>query len=261
MVKTGNVLEAKNIFFSYKNRTVLENLSISLGEGELLCLLGPNGAGKTTLFRCILGLEKYRGSIAVNGSEVSDLRPPELAKKLAYVPQTNYPSFNYTVFEMVLMGTASLGVEWSIPGQAQKNAASKAIEMAGISDLAGRNYLSLSGGEQQLCLIARAIAQQAGIFIMDEPTANLDYGNQFRILELIRFLCTKGISIIMSTHNPDHALRFADRIAALHNHVIYAEGPAEETLKPGLIKELFGVDITDKKEKSDISTGRLCKAT
>ena len=239
-------LEAGNICFSYRSRrqpqaAVLENLSINLNEGELLFLLGPNGSGKTTLFRCILGLEKCSGSIAVSGINIKSISPPALAKKIAYVPQAHFPSFDYSVFDMVLMGTASGLGEWSLPGARQEKAALEALELTGIAPLARRGFRSLSGGEQQLCLIARAVAQQAGIFIMDEPAANLDWGNQYRILELIQSLCRQGRSIIMSTHNPSHALRYASRVAVLYQRRIHAEGAAGEVLTGELINELYGI--------------------
>ena len=236
-----NVLEVRNVSFSYRNMTVLEDVNLNLKEGELLCLLGPNGAGKTTLFRCILGLEKFSGNIFVHGTDLSHMRPSKLAKKIAYIPQINYLSFNYSVFEMVLMGTAAKSREWSLPGPAQKQTALEAIETTGITGIAHRGFCSLSGGERQLCLIARAVAQEAGIFVMDEPTANLDYGNQHRIFSLIQSLCRQGRSIIMSTHNPDHALRFSGRIAALHDRRIIAEGPPVEVLNAGLIEKLYSV--------------------
>jgi iron complex transport system ATP-binding protein len=196
------------------------------------------------MFRCILGLEKYNGEIFVNGTDLTDLSPPELAKKVAYVPQTNYPSFNYSVFEMTLMGTAAQGREWSLPGPAQKKTAVDALELVGISELRNRGFRDLSGGEQQLCLIARAIAQQAELFIMDEPTANLDYGNQLRILKHIKELCGQGRSILMSTHNPEHAFTFADCVAALHRRTIIAAGPPVKIITAELIENLYGIEVT-----------------
>jgi iron complex transport system ATP-binding protein len=244
-----NILEVKNLSFSYGRpgrlfRPVLEGVNLSLRSGELLCLLGPNGSGKSTMFRCILGLEKYNGEIFVNGTDLTDLSPPELAKKVAYVPQTNYPSFNYSVFEMTLMGTAAQGREWSLPGPTQKKAAADALELVGISELRNRGFRDLSGGEQQLCLIARAIAQQAELFIMDEPTANLDYGNQLRILKHIKELCGQGRSILMSTHNPEHAFIFANRVAALHRRTIITAGPPGKIITAELIENLYGIGVT-----------------
>jgi iron complex transport system ATP-binding protein len=237
------MLEVRRLSFSYRAHPVLEELDLSLAKGEMLAVLGPNGAGKTTLFRCLLGLEKYRGHIQVQGVDLARLRPRELAKKIAYVPQTNYPSFNYSVFEMTLMGTAAQGGEWSLPGPAQAKAALDALERTGIADLRDRGFRSLSGGEQQLCLIARALVQQTEILIMDEPTANLDYGNQIRVLSRIRELCRQGCGIIISTHNPDHAFLFADRVAVLHRRRIRAAGAAAAVLTSDLLADLYGVPV------------------
>jgi iron complex transport system ATP-binding protein len=176
--------------------------------------------------------------------DLSRLRPRELATTIAYVPQTNYPSFNYSVFEMTLMGTAAQGSEWSQPGPAQAKAALEALERTGIAELRDRGFRTLSGGEQQLCLIARALAQRTETLIMDEPTANLDYGNQIHVLSRIKELCRQGHGIIISTHNPDHAFLFADRVAVLHKRRIRASGPAAAVLTADTLAELYGIPIS-----------------
>jgi iron complex transport system ATP-binding protein len=245
-----NLLEAQNLSFAYQDHPVLEEVELSLRKGELLAILGPNGAGKTTLFRCLLGLEKYRGHIRVNGTDLARLHPRELAKKIAYVPQTNYPSFNYSVFEMTLMGTAAQNSEWSQPGPAQEKAALDALERTGIAHLLDRGFRAISGGEQQLCLVARALAQQTETLIMDEPTANLDYGNQIHVLSRIKELCRQGCGIIISTHNPDHAFLFADRVAVLHHRRIRAAGSAAAVLTADLLAELYGIPVSLNRDSS-----------
>jgi iron complex transport system ATP-binding protein len=240
----ADLLEVRKVSFSYRDHPVLEEVDLSLGKGELLAILGPNGAGKTTLFRCLLGLEKYRGHIRINGMDVARLHPRELAKKIAYIPQTNYPSFNYSVFEMTLMGTAAQGNEWSLPGPAQAKAALDALERTGMADLLERGFRTLSGGEQQLCLIARALAQRTETLIMDEPTANLDYGNQIHVLSRIKELCRQGCGIIISTHNPDHAFLFADRVAVLHHRRIRAAGSAAAVLTADMLADLYGIPVS-----------------
>jgi iron complex transport system ATP-binding protein len=237
-------LEALDLGFSYGEAPILRDISFALQGGEFLGLLGPNGAGKSTLFRCILALEKnYTGKVLLNGRDVRTMESAELAKLAAYVPQVHYPTFNYSVMDMVLMGAAAAGKAWAMPNAAQKKAAEEALERMGMAKFRDRGFRQLSGGEQQLTLIARALAQQARLLVMDEPTANLDYGNQIRVLAQARQLSRQGYGIILSAHNPDHAFLFADRVLALHNNRIVASGPPAEALTEELIGALYGVPV------------------
>jgi iron complex transport system ATP-binding protein len=237
-------LEVKKLSFSYGNNAVLRDVDFSTADGELVAMLGPNGAGKSTLFRCILGLEKnYTGEIFLDGEPIQNQSSETLARRIAYVPQTHYPSFNYSAFDMVLMGTAAQGREWAQPNESQKQNAAAAMEKLGITRFADRGFRQLSGGEQQLVLIARALAQKATLLVMDEPTANLDYGNQLRVLMRIKELSRTGYGVILSTHNPDHAFLFADRVLALHEHRLAASGPPADCLTADLIERLYGVEV------------------
>jgi iron complex transport system ATP-binding protein len=243
-------MEVRDLGFAYGDHVVLRDISFGLEEGKLLGMLGPNGAGKTTLFRCILGLEKkHSGKIRLAGEEIKSKSPAALARMIAYVPQTHYPSFNYSALEMTLMGTASQGREWSVPGNREKQAAREALEQMGAGDLCNRGFRSLSGGEQQLVLIARALVQDAKILVMDEPTANLDYGNQIRVLQHIKNLSGRGYSIILSTHNPDHAFLFADRVLALHDTRIAASGSPEDVLTEELIGRLYKIPVRIRRDE------------
>ncbi|MDR1301146.1 MAG: ABC transporter ATP-binding protein [Treponema sp.] len=246
-------LEVRNLSFAYGNQAVLRDVGFTLQPGELLGMLGPNGAGKSTLFRCILGLEKnHTGQVLLDGTGIETRSPTVLAKQIAYVPQTHYPSFNYAALDMVLMGTAAQGREWALPRTAQRQAAEEALEQVGISHLRQRSFRQLSGGEQQLVLIARALAQKATLLIMDEPTANLDYGNQIRVLFQVKTLSRNGYGIILSTHNPDHAFLFTDRVVALHNTRIAAAGPPAEVLTPELIALLYGVQVLIRQDEQGV---------
>jgi iron complex transport system ATP-binding protein len=222
----------------------LKDVSFTVGNGVLMALLGPNGAGKSTLFHCMLGFEKhYQGEVLLDGENINTKTPEQMAKKIAYVPQSHFPSFNYSVFDMTLMGTASMEKEWKQPSKKQQEAAAEALKQMGMYELRDRGFRLLSGGEQQLVLIARALAQKAQIIIMDEPTANLDYGNQLRLLFRVQNLCRQGYSIIYSTHNPNHAFMFAHQALVLHESKIAALGTPETVLTEELIKNLYGIPV------------------
>lgn len=236
-------LEVSNLSFSYGAAPVLQNVSFTLGEGQLYALLGANGAGKTTLFRCILGLnEGYKGSITVDGSEVRSLTPRQLSHRIAYIPQIHYPAFQYSVLEMVLMGTTHRLSAVASPGKREGDDALEALRTLGIEHLEHRDYGKLSGGEQQMVLIARALVQKTKLLLMDEPTASLDYGNQLRVLCAVRRLARDGYTILLSTHNPQHALSYADRVLALAEGSLVADGLTQEVLSPALLKTLYGVE-------------------
>ena len=236
-------LVISDLGFAYDDRPILQNVNFSLGEGQLVALLGCNGAGKTTLFRCILGLnEGYTGSITVDGSEVSTLTPRQLSHRIAYIPQIHYPAFRYSVLEMVLMGTTHRLSVVGVPDARDEETAFDALRTLGVEHLAPRDYGKLSGGEQQMVLIARALVQQTKLLLMDEPTASLDYGNQLRVLSAVRQLTREGYTVLLSTHDPQHALTYADRILALSGGALIADGAPHDVLTPALIRTLYGVD-------------------
>ena len=237
-------IEVRNLSFSYGTRCILDEVSFKAYSGELLCVLGANGAGKSTLFHCILGIHlAYRGNIQLQGTPIRSFKPAELARIIAYVPQSHAPIYNYPVFDMVLMGTTAQIGGLSSPGAAQIQTGEAAWSQVGILHLRSRPYMQSSGGERQLVLIARALAQQASVLIMDEPTANLDYGNQLRLLSQIKELVKAGYTVIQSTHNPEQALLFADRILALRDGRLAAFGVPEEAITAELINALYGVPV------------------
>lgn len=237
-------LEIRNLSFAYGVHEVLRDVSFTLEEGEFLSVLGPNGVGKSTLFRCILGrLEGYSGQITSAGDDLKTMSRREAAKRMAYIPQIHTPTFSYTVLDTVLMGTARQLSPFAQPGRAQVDTAMAALERVGAAHLAQRDFSRLSGGEQQLVLLARALAQQAQILIMDEPTSALDYGNQLRVLQLVRELAKEGYAVLLSTHNPQHALTFATKTLALIGGRVAAQGKPDEVLTPELVRCLYGVDV------------------
>lgn len=239
------MLEIRNLKFAYGDHKVLKDISFEAREGEMLCILGPNGAGKSTMFRCILGLLRgYEGEILIDGTEVSDLPARERASRMAYIPQTSKQVFSYTALDMVLMGASSALSAWRAPGARERKKALAALERLGILELAGRLYTNLSGGEQQLVLIARAIAQGAKTLIMDEPTSSLDYGNQMRVEQQLKSLADEGYLIVQSTHNPEQTYMFADRIIAIKDGTIISAGRPGDIMDEELIRELYGIEVS-----------------
>lgn len=235
-------IEVEGLSFSYKERKVLDDVSFSAGPGRFLAVLGPNGVGKTTLFRCILGLEKAAaGRILIGADDIRALGRAELARRIAYIPQARGTAFGFTVMDMVLMGTNPYISPFSVPRSAEAAQALEALEALGIAALAPRSFVRLSGGEQQMVLVARALAQKARILLMDEPTSSLDYGNQAMVLGRARALARGGYTVVMTTHNPQQALDCADDCLALKDGKVLAFGRAASVLTPALIESLYGI--------------------
>lgn len=238
------MLKISNLHFSYKNHCVLNGISFTVKQGECVCVLGENGAGKTTLFKCILGFfHNYQGDILIHDTPLKDLSVKEIAKRIAYIPQAHEPTFNYLVKDIVLMGTNALMDEYKSPGKDERAIVNECLDILGISHLAQRGYAELSGGERQLVLIARALAQKSKILIMDEPTANLDYGNQLRVMKQVKKLAEQGYIILISTHNPEHALHFADKVMILSNGKAMWYGHPYAILTPQVIRKIYGVSV------------------
>lgn len=237
-------IDVRDLRFSYGSRTVLDRVSFRAEAGELVSVLGPNGAGKSTMFRCILRLlDRYSGCVLIGGRDVRELSPGETARRIAYIPQSHSPTFNYTVLEMVLMGTTHMVRGLASPKREQIAVAEAALDRLGVLGLRNRGYAELSGGERQMVLVARALAQQAGILIMDEPTSNLDFGNQLKVMREARALAGEGYTVLVSSHNPQQAILFSDRIIALSGGVIVADGPPEEVMDAALLERLYHVRV------------------
>ncbi len=237
-------ISIENLSFSYGSKQVLHDLSFDIPDGMLVNVLGPNGVGKSTLFRCILGLNQhYTGRVLVNDKDIKSLSIRERAREISYIPQTHASVYDYEVVDVVLMATGSDLKMLTNPGEAQRQRAYGALERIGIADFAHRMYTQISGGEQQLVLIARALAQNARTIVMDEPTSALDYGNTVRVLSCVRQLAHEGLSIIQSTHNPDHAFLYSDRTLVLKDGRIDAYGTPHEVITSELISGLYSVDV------------------
>ena len=237
-------IEVKNLNFFYGNRQVLHDISFTANSGEFLSILGPNGVGKSTLFRCVLGLlSGYTGTVHIDGTDVRSFSVREMAKHIAYIPQSSHPIFNYSVSDIVLMGRTSGLSTFRSPKKKDVEICQWAMEKVGISHLALRCFHRLSGGEQQLVLIARALVQKAPVLMLDEPTANLDFGNQLRVLEQARSLAREGYTVIQTTHHPEQSYLFSDRILTIQNGRVLKEGTPEEVLTEETIRALYGVEV------------------
>ncbi len=251
-------LEAKHLDFGYRGRRVGADVSLSLATGEVLCLLGPNGSGKTTLFKTLLGLlPPQGGQVLVDGTDVRQGKRAQVARLVSYVPQAHVAFFPFTVREIVLMGrTAHLGV-FSSPSRRDHEVAQAAIERMRLAQLADSIYTRISGGERQLALIARALAQDARIIVMDEPTANLDFGNQVRVMEHVQSLAQAGMGVLLSTHDPDQAFLCADRVAMLHDGKLARLGPPAQAITADSLRQLYGVDV----QVAQVETGQGTRHT
>ena len=237
-------IQVNNLSFSYGQKNVLHDICFSAEKGEFLSILGPNGAGKSTLFRCILGLlPGYSGEVLVNERNIKGFSAREASRQIAYIPQKSHCVFQYNVVDIVLMGRSNRTSVFGNPGKEDEQACLKALEKVGICALKDRCFHKLSGGEQQLVLIARALAQDAPILLLDEPTANLDFGNQILVLEQAKKLAQEGYTVIQTTHHPEQSYLYSDRILALRNGRILALGKPTEVLNDVIMEQLYNVSV------------------
>ncbi len=237
-------LEARDLEYGYRGHVVGRGANLVLSDGEVVCILGPNGGGKTTLFRTLLGLMPPLGGKALlDGVELSARPRTEVARMLGYVPQAHLGYFPFTVRDVVLMGRTAHLSPFAVPSSRDREHALAAIERVGLAHLADAVYTRISGGERQLTLIARALAQATPLLVMDEPTASLDFGNQVRVLETIVKLAQEGIGVLLSTHDPDQVFLCADRVALVHRGMVTHIGPPEPGLNAEVLRELYGIDV------------------
>jgi iron complex transport system ATP-binding protein len=248
-----------NLAFGYPGKRVGAGVSLELGAGEVMCLLGPNGGGKTTLFKTILGLIPAQGGeVRFGETALAAMTRAEVARIAGYVPQAHTGYFPFSVFDVVLMGRAAHLGPFASPGKRDREIARRALATIGIERLADAVYTRISGGERQMALIARALAQEPRILVMDEPTASLDFGNQVRVLERIQELARAGLAIVLSTHDPDQAFLVADRVAMLHEGTLVRLGTPNETITAESLKLVYGVDIAVMEIAADGGKRRVC---
>jgi iron complex transport system ATP-binding protein len=250
------ILSGHDLTIGYRDRVVGRHLDIALSTGEVLALLGPNGGGKTTLLKTMLGLlPPQAGKVQLDKRSLSDYSARERARLIAYVPQSHVATFAFTVETIVLMGRTAHGDLFSRPTATDRVIAAQVLERFGISHLSGRPYTMISGGERQLVLLARALAQEPRFIVLDEPTASLDFGNQGKVMREIRKLAASGHGVLFTTHDPNHAMRAADRAYLLREGTSIGEGATGTVLTREQLEALYGapVDLISDREAGRVA--------
>jgi len=238
-------LAVEDLSYGYPGHVVGHKLSFTVGAGEVLCVLGRNGEGKSTLFKTILGLLPPRaGTLRVDGEPISSWSPRRRALTFGYVPQHSGGAFPFTVAELVLMGRTAHRGPFAAPSATDRAAAEEAIAALGIEHLAEREWLRVSGGEGQLALVARALAQEPRILVLDEPTASLEFGNQVRVLDAVRSLAeTRRLSVLLSTHHPEQAFACADQVAVLAGGKLLQIGAPADVITSATLRACYSVEV------------------
>ncbi|HEM8302246.1 TPA: ABC transporter ATP-binding protein [Providencia stuartii] len=238
-----NLIRLENVAIGYHHQAIMTKINFALQADAMTCLLGANGCGKTTLMKTLLGLlPALEGHILLKEKSLTSYKPADIAKVIAYVPQAHDTPFTFTAIDMVMMGLTPHLSLFSVPGAKERVLGLEQLKKLGIEHLASRLYSTLSGGEKQLVLIARALIQKPIMLIMDEPAASLDFGNQIRLLKQIEQLKADGITVLMSTHHPQHAAAIADNVILLDKHAGVRQGSAESMLTLTNLARLYSID-------------------
>jgi len=236
-------LKINKLSFSYNSTPILEDVELEVGLGEMLCIVGPNGSGKSTLLKCINQILKTeQNSVLINGQDANTMNLKELSMIMGYVPQSSTSAFAFTVFDVVLMGRKPY-INWNLSDRDSEIVA-EMLDFLGIGSLSMRHFTELSGGEQQKVIIARALAQQPQLLLLDEPTSSLDIKHQLEILCILKSLAeTKHCSVIVAMHDLNLASRFSDRLLMLKRGCVFAVGTPESVLTEETIESVYGVKV------------------
>ena len=236
------MLEVDDLHVAYDGTEVVHGVSFTVDDGEYACIIGANGCGKTTTLKAVLGLHRpTKGSVRIGGRSTHGLSERELARMFAYIPQVHRPPFPFTVADVVLMGRTPHLASMCRASSHDREVAFGAMERMGVLHLASRNYTALSGGQRQLVLIARALAQEPQLLVMDEPTASLDFGNQELVLSTMKRLALEGMAVLMVTHDPDHALYCAHKVIVMENGLVTGVGSPREIVTEDTLNRIYGI--------------------
>lgn len=231
----------KSLTFGYNGSMILDNLNLVVEDSEVLGLVGPNGSGKTTLIKCMDKILKPKGSILIDGRDIDTVSRTELAKRLGYVPQSSSTPLATTVFDTVLMGRRP-HISWRV-SDSDLDKVADILGLLHLENLAMRDFSQLSGGQKQKVLIARALAQEPEVLLLDEPTSSLDMKHQLEVMETISSLVKeKKISAVMALHDLNLASMFVDKLAILKGGKIYAAGEPIDLLNAKNIRDVYGVE-------------------
>ncbi|MCS7366739.1 MAG: ABC transporter ATP-binding protein [archaeon YNP-WB-062] len=239
------IITVENLTFRYDSISALRNISIEILGGELVILLGPNGSGKTTFLKCLCRLLKPKaGYICFDKQPIWRMKPKYFAQQVSYVPQTHAPSFPYRVIDVVASGRTPYLSGLALPSEEDYEIAYQALEAVGCRELAERPYTQLSGGELRMVLIARALAQQPKILLLDEPTSNLDFKNKIIVMHTIKNLVEKrGVSAVASEHDPNIAIAFSDKVILMKEGSVIAYGKPDEVVNEETMKILYDMHV------------------
>ncbi len=238
------MIQIKNINFSYNSKKILKNIDFYVEKGKILSILGPNGSGKTTLLKVIAGiLRPDMGEVIVNGKNVLKMQRREMAKLIAYVPQNFEPGFDFTVFDIVSMGRFPHKALLETLDDGDYKKIEWTLKVTGLEDLKMKSIREISGGERQRTIIAMALAQDAEIILMDEPTSNLDIKYQLSILELIKNMVKEGRTIIITMHDVNLSIRYSDEVIVLSEGEIYSKGKPDDVINEKTIENVYGIKI------------------
>jgi len=243
---TSSLLSFRQVCFGYNRRTlpVLDRLDLSLNESRITAILGPNGAGKTTLLYLALGwLKPWAGVIRLSGKPIESFSRRSLGQQIALIPQSEHIPFEYTVLEYVLLGRAPYLPPLGTPSRADEELAYEALEKVGIALLYDHSILAISGGERQLVLAARALAQKPKLLLLDEPTSHLDLSNKYRLVQILKGLQERGTTILMTTHEPDLALAVSDEAVLMEKGSVLISGPTAEVATGENLSRIYRVPV------------------
>ncbi|AWW27243.1 ABC transporter ATP-binding protein [Acetobacterium sp. KB-1] len=253
-------LELNHLQCSYGEKIIVNDFSATIESGEIFCLLGPNGIGKTTLFKTILRfLPIKKGTITINDQDIYSYSKKDYARLIGYVPQSHTPPFAYTVMDVVVMGRTAHMDAFGSPGKKDYDFVSKLLERLEIADLKNRKYTELSGGERQMVLIARALAQEPVFLMMDEPTSNLDFGNQVKVIQNIKDLAKQGLGVIMTTHSPDHVFQCNAKVVLMMQDKRYLVGHVSDILSETTLTDTYGVHIAILEDQYQNQSFNFCQ--